>query len=816
MHHCTRRTAALALAALATAAHAGVQLEVGPDLAPRVAARLEQLLEAAPSLGTWTFAVGETPTARALIPEAETADLGDEGFAMRSGVVDGVPVLAVVGAEDGAGGHARAGTTRRGTAYGAYAALETMGFAFMHPLAPTVPARLPQAPPLLDEADAPRWPLRGQHLHTQHPTELVHVLNGWGPAGPEDEAGWRGLLGEWDRTCEWMLANRQNFVEWMLLEGREWREFARSARRQARLAELVRMGQAWGLQVGIDVPVALAQQNAWRLITTPGDEEQQLREGVDWLMVAGFDVVTTELGFSEFHSPDERQMVAWLSELTDYADRRYGREVAVKVHCSVAEKTEDLRDPRTGKRWNMNFLPHFADPRLGVLVHTVQHYGLDDPAPTYGRTDFKEMYDFLKFEAGRRPVVWYPETAYWVSFDVDVPLFLPVYADRRVADLRKIAADEEAGNLGYGPNQGARIQGQMNFSSGWEWGYWLNDVVTARAAWDPHLELPDSESTVRALLKPLADAAGPSGQALVDLVARTGRLQHQLLILGKGEALVGELEPERDAEGLELAEDEDEDWLAAQRLNGQAYLQGVETWDDVSDLIARIPFVRGLATQPRRLGPVSVRGRRASREYVRAVRPLMQAMQRDFGAVADQFAGLVGGVPPAARPLARDLADSARMTALRSRQMHALYDVASRYRRKDKAFKRQRMAEARQALDQAAAVVRRREASYLVDADRVSGWGVNPTVYQFGYLWTVRSLYYWYRDEGKVAQVPRSPCYLNVLNPAEVATAEGTSHPLYKKIDWIVDKLGWAASWAKDCVRPPSDEPNVREWVRGR
>ena len=27
----------------------------------------------------------------------------------------------------------------------------------------------------------------------------------------------------------------------------------------------------------------------------------------------------------------------------------------------------------------------------------------------------------------------------------------------------------------------------MNFDSGWEWGYWLNDVVTARASWDPLL-----------------------------------------------------------------------------------------------------------------------------------------------------------------------------------------------------------------------------------------------------------------------------------------------------------------------------------------
>ena len=32
-----------------------------------------------------------------------------------------------------------------------------------------------------------------------------------------------------------------------------------------------------------------------------------------------------------------------------------------------------------------------------------------------------------------------------------------------------------------------RMDGQSVFSSGYEWGYWLNDVVAARAAWDVHL-----------------------------------------------------------------------------------------------------------------------------------------------------------------------------------------------------------------------------------------------------------------------------------------------------------------------------------------
>ena len=37
------------------------------------------------------------------------------------------------------------------------------------------------------------------------------------------------------------------------------------------------------------------------------------------------------------------------------------------------------------------------------------------------------------------------------------------------------------------------MSGQMNFDSGWEWGYWLSDVVTARASWDPMADEDEEE-----------------------------------------------------------------------------------------------------------------------------------------------------------------------------------------------------------------------------------------------------------------------------------------------------------------------------------
>ena len=81
---------------------------------------------------------------------------------------------------------------------------------------------------------------------------------------------------------------------------------------------------------------------------------------------------------------------------------------------------------------------------------------------------------------GNRSVIFYPETAYWVSYcsvlycialynvliakilsryyyflqvnvDVDVPLFLPIYAQRRQHDLRRLAVRDVRVALTYQP-----------------------------------------------------------------------------------------------------------------------------------------------------------------------------------------------------------------------------------------------------------------------------------------------------------------------------------------------------------------------------
>lgn len=767
-------TAAVVVPCLRAADGPGIQVQVGGDVAPAVAARIPELLEAAgarlrvakPGRGetpaSLALAIGECPEARAVIGDADCRGLGDEGFVARSAVNKGRPVIAVRGP---------------GVAFGAYAVLERMGFGFLHPLRPHVPRALRGIPPGLSLRETPMWAVRGTQIHTMHPLELTELLNGWGNGSPDDEAGWRAMLPEWERYLEWALANRQNRVTWVLLEARSWQAFSRGPVRQARLKRLVDRAHAWGHQVGLDVPLALVQQHAWTMIRETGDpqrESTQLRQSIDWLAETGVDFLTTESGFSEFTHPDDRRMLAWMNEATRYLLERHGKKLYIKIHCSTGQYARHFVDPATGQPLNFNFLPQLADQRLGVMPHTVQHYGLDDPAPTYGNRDFSEMERFMTQEAARREVLWHPETAYWVSFDIDVPLFLPLYAERRVHDVRRIARRM--------PAPGARPAGQLVFSSGWEWGYWLNDAVALRAAWNPHLEATsDSEAFRRVLLEilgPFGDAAPQMAQCLADAAA----MQHRVLIRGEVSG--------RPPSEIEM-------------LNGQAYLQGWETWDEVGIMLGALPGVEPVATQPRRLGLVDMRNPLyPGPRFEQAVKPLLAEVQQVSAEISSRIAALGSQVPPPAREYFDEFRDASRITALRAAQVRALYDYVDLGpgRPRERAA---RLEDARSALREAEGVVQKREAAYRVPADRIAAWRANPTAYDFTYLWTVRSLHYWRRDEGKATHAPWSPCYMNIVNPVDVAFGEGRWASIASRIRALGERVPGLRALTRCLGEPP-------------
>lgn len=87
------------------------------------------------------------------------------------------------------------------------------------------------------------------------------------------------------------------------------------------------------------------------------------------------------------------------------------------------------------------------------------------------------------------------------------------------------------------------------------------------------------------------------------------------------------------------------------------------------------------------------------------------------------------------------------------------------------------LSESREILLEAESIVRRREALYRVPAARIASWRENPTVYRYGYLWAVHSLYYWWRDQGLAEEgnmfTEITPCYLNRMDVTEIAVGWG-------------------------------------------
>lgn len=125
--------------------------------------------------------------------------LKSEGFIIRTGLVNGTVYLVSDGSTRGAG-------------YGCYEALQQMGFAFLHPLQPVIPSAVSCAG-CSNATEQPYWPVRGWHIHTEHPLELTDFLQGFDVAvnGSVVEP-WESMMDDWLKFLDWSVANKINQV----------------------------------------------------------------------------------------------------------------------------------------------------------------------------------------------------------------------------------------------------------------------------------------------------------------------------------------------------------------------------------------------------------------------------------------------------------------------------------------------------------------------------------------------------------------------------------------------------------------------------
>ena len=148
------------------------------------------------------------------------------------------------------------------------------------------------------------------------------------------------------------------------------------------------------------------------------------------------------------------------------------------------------------------------------------------------------------------------------------------------------------------------------------------------------------------------------------------------------------------------------------------------------------------------------------------------------------------------------------MTTYRYKTTRILYDYVT-----SESNKTSLLNEAKLLINQATSVVRQREQKYR--APHLYDWGSNPTAYNFGYLWTVHSLYYFWRDyyqaighlkiKGHNVDV-WSPCFLNIQDPIMSQFGRGKLVNMTSTIHKWLEKHHFLTFLA-DCMAHPALEP---------
>lgn len=391
---------------------------------------------------------------------------------------------------------------RLGAQYGVAEVLEGAGFRFHHPYASYAPPEL-LAPQIADPSvlRAPEVRRRGIHLQTLHPVEALFDVYSPSEDGEERSA----------RILDWLIKNRGNHLDWFALDN--LLDPAEGARWNAHTAPILARAHLRGVQVGIGLQLfgAANLQRGFDLLDQVGSPEEQravMRERLSIIFPPELPWDVAYVSFGEFFEASPEAFLESAQIMEEEIHRLAPKaEVVGKVHVGA-----DLRVSYGGDEIIYYFL---IEELEGVTpwVHTVMYYNLfDDAGGSYHHEDYSEHRELLlrRIAAGEA-VAYYPESAYWVAFDISVPSYLPIYMKSRWQDFEGI---HQAG-VGALPEH-------VLFSSGWEWGYWQSDVSVLRMSFQRPSHWMD----------PLREqvAPHPSAAEVAEIIEDLGDEQYRLLL----------------------------------------------------------------------------------------------------------------------------------------------------------------------------------------------------------------------------------------------------------------------------------------------
>ena len=345
----------------------------------------------------------------------------------------------------------------QGITFGIYGLLdEVLGFRFIHPRTTIKPEKI-EWPKKLDYKSSPRFSKHGFHLHTQHPLELTEQLH-----NPDFPNAWQDVK----EYIDWFVRNRQNYWEWCLLRTVDMEKWQPHAKR------MVDYSHQRGVMAGVDVSLHMIQQRTFQLYKSwPKSwrsKEAQIERSLEDLFYANWDFLNVEFNTAEFVGGKDKLKTRLKKTLITTTRNKYNSNIMGRKHVVSPENM-------VGEQADVFSANDSIDLYRGVGIHTVMMYSLEDSvAPVYENKNFHHIHKDMQHENKVREVWFYPESAYWVTYDNSVSMLLLPYLSGRLSDI--LLCEKES------------VPNHLTFSSGWELGYWAVDWSIARWSWKSSLD----------------------------------------------------------------------------------------------------------------------------------------------------------------------------------------------------------------------------------------------------------------------------------------------------------------------------------------
>jgi hypothetical protein len=559
----------------------------------------------------------------------------------------------------------------KGIANGIYGLMqEVLGFKFYHPREMIVPDYSSYKIPEFKKFHGqPSFDNIGFHLHTMHPIELTEDLL--------DETREGGL----ERIYEyinWLARNGQNYFEFNVLESINLETWIYHAK------NISEYSHQRGIKCGLDLSLHMLQQKAFQLYESPpfkfGNIQKQIDYNVSLLVQTNFDIWNVELSATEFTSGDQTKKKKILDYLTG---------LLKKNNIRLMSRNHVVKPDQMVNSGNGKEAGDILSEGQGLMVHTVMFYSLtDEKAPVYRNKNLRHMYNILQREKKKRPVWYFPESAYWVTFDSSVPMFLLPYFSARLGDIELCEKEN--------------IEGHLTFSSGWEWGYGLIDWSIARWCWNYSF---DGKLQKKTSLQYINELVSPELQIYI---SEEEKLQQEYI---------------KDGELIRV--------MVAQTITDE------------------IPGPFNLEFHPRPVYSYKYIRDKANANQLDTIRDLYLNPLYLYSTQGFFIDTMI--TSRMLNPVEKEIFDGIRMTHLRARHKWCTLKYLVTFRKnkisKTKTDADPYLQEAKLFRLRALEIVKDRESEYRYDLKLLSTKHSDHTCYHFGYLYPVHELHFWEREE---------------------------------------------------------------------